>query len=97
MHQKWDQHSILAELRRRGMTMTKLAELNGVNPGYFRQVWTRTVRKAEVAIAEFIGVPVEELFPDRYPIRSSSVLSSKYDGVGASPKAHGKTDMRSAA
>lgn len=94
---KWDQHSILAELRRRGMTMTKLAEINGLNPGYFRQVWKRTIRKAEAAIASFLEIPVEQLFPDRYPIRSSRILSSKYDDAGASQKSNTTADLRAAA
>ncbi len=94
---KWDQHEILAALRRRGMTMTKLAEINGINPGYFRQVWKRTHRKAEAAIADFLNVPVEELFRDRYPIRSARILSSKYDDAGASQKSAISADMRSAA
>lgn len=80
---KWDQHSILAELRRKGMTMAKLAELNDLNPGSFRHVWKRTHRKAEAAIATFLDIPVEELFADRYPIRSARILSSKYDTPAA--------------
>lgn len=81
----WDSHSIKAEMHRRGMTLTRLAELNDINPSIFRHVWKRTHRKAEAAIAAFLNVPVEQLFPDRYPVRSSSILSSKYERGGASP------------
>lgn len=91
---KWDQHSILAELRRKGMTLGKLAEINGLNPGSFRHVWKRTHRKAEAAIAEFLELPVDELFPARYPIRSATILSSKYDTATASPN---PSERRSAA
>lgn len=94
---KWDQHSILAELRRRGMTLGKLAEMNGLNPGSFRHVWSRTHRKAEAAIAEFLGTAVDELFPTRYPIRSASILSSKYDTPAASQKSTADADKRAAA
>lgn len=94
---KWDQHSILAELRRRGMTLGKLAEMNGLNPGSFRHVWKRTHRKAEAAIADFLGIAVEELFPTRYPIRSASILSSKYDVPAASHKSPAPAGMRTAA
>ena len=86
---EWDSHSIKAELHRRGMTLTRLAEIKGLNPNSFRAVWTRTHRKAEAAIAEFLDVPVARLFPDRYPIRSSSILHSKYDPVPASAKKAG--------
>jgi Ner family transcriptional regulator len=91
----WDSHSIKAELHRRGMTLTRLAEMNDLSSGSFRHVWKRTHRKAEAAIAAFLGVSVEELFPNRYPIQTSTVLSSKYAGSGASPKS--PNPMRSAA
>lgn len=90
----WDRHSIKAELHRRGMTLTRLAEINELDPKTFRSVWARTHRKAEAAIASFLDQPVEELFPDRYPIRSSRILSSKYEAAGASPKS---SSLRSAA
>jgi len=93
--QKWDQHLILAALHQREMTLTKLAEINGHSSGYWRQVWKRPIRKAEAAISKFLNIPVEELFPDRYPIRSTTILSSKYAGAGASPKS--KAPLRSAA
>lgn len=94
---KWNRHLILAEIRAKGMTLAKLAEIYGISPHSVRHVWSRANAKAEAAIADFLAEPVEELFDDRYPKRTSRILSSKYDGVGASPKAHGKTDMRSAA
>jgi Ner family transcriptional regulator len=75
---KWDQHSIKAELHRRGMTLSALAASIGMKPNNFAHVWKRTNRKAEAAIAEFLTVPVEELFPDRYPITTTRILDSKY-------------------
>lgn len=74
----WDRHSILAELRRKGMTLTALAELTGVSPGGFRTIWTRPNAKAEKAISEFLDVPAEELFPDRYPKRRATILAPEY-------------------
>lgn len=94
---KWDRFSIKAELHRQGMTLTRLAEINQLNPNQFRAVWTRTHRKAEAAIASFLNVPVEELFPDRYPVRSSSILSSKYERGGASPISDRDDKLRNAA
>jgi Ner family transcriptional regulator len=75
---KWDRHSILGELRRRGMTMAKLAELRGISPGGFRTIWTRQNAKSEQAIADFLEVPVEELFPDRYPKSHARILARQY-------------------
>jgi len=74
----WDQHSIKAELHRRGMTLSALAESIGMKPNNFGHVWKRTNRKAEAAIADFLKVPVEQLFPDRYPIMKTRILSSRY-------------------
>lgn len=80
---KWDQHAIKAELHRRGMTLTKLAQINGLNPNNFRGVWSRSNRPAESVIAAFLETPVEELFPDRYPVRSATILSLQHDRSAA--------------
>ncbi|EHS51531.1 putative transcriptional regulator, Nlp [Rhizobium sp. PDO1-076] len=76
--QKWDRHAILGELRRRGMTLTRLAELNNVSPGGFRTIWTRPNSNSESIIAAFLEVPVETLFPDRYPKSRSTVLAPEF-------------------
>lgn len=80
---KWDRHSILAELRRRGMTMRKLAEYRGISASGFGQVWTRPNEKNERAIADFLEVPVEELFPDRYPKTHARILAREYQQPNA--------------
>lgn len=75
---QWDQHEILAALRRKRMTLTRLAELNGKSAGGFRTIWKRENADNERIIAKFLGVPVEELFPDRYPKKTSTILSHEY-------------------
>lgn len=75
---KWDRHAILGELRRRGMTLTRLAELNNVSPGGFRTIWTRPNSKSEEIISKFLDIPAEELFPDRYPKTRATVLAPQY-------------------
>lgn len=97
MNREWDWFSIKAELHRRGMTLSKLAELNGLDPSACRVAGSRVHRKAEAAIARFLDVPVEKLFPDRYPIRTARVLSSKYDVPAASQKSPEPADKRAAA
>lgn len=79
------------------MTLTGLAELKGVDPRNFRAVWSRTVRVAEQSIAEFLGVPAAELFPERYPIRKSTILSKENADLIASQKAAREADKRAAA
>ncbi len=97
MKREWDWHSIKAELHRRGMTLTRLATLNGLDPSACRVVASRTHRKAEAVIATFLGVEPAALWPDRYPARTSRILSSKYDDAVASQKSPPRSDMRSAA
>lgn len=94
---KWTRHLILAELRDRGITLVKLAEIFGVSPNSMKHIWKRPNAKAEAAIADFLGEPVEELFSDRYPKRTSTILSSKYEAMAASQKSARAADMRNAA
>lgn len=75
---KWDRHSILAELRRRGMTLAKLAEIKGLSQSGFRNIWTRPNTRVEQAISDFLNVEVGQLFPDRYPKRRSHILAPEY-------------------
>ncbi|WP_428429461.1 helix-turn-helix domain-containing protein [Pararhizobium sp.] len=82
---KWDRHSILGELRRRGMTLTKLAEMNDVSPGGFRTIWTRPNSNSEAIVANFLGIAVETLFPDRYPKRTARILSHEYTPESSKP------------
>ncbi|MBD8554880.1 helix-turn-helix domain-containing protein [Rhizobium sp. CFBP 8762] len=81
---RWDRHDILGALRRRHMTLTKLAQMNGRSPGGFRTIWTRPNRENEAIIATFLGEKVEELFPDRYPKKTSTVLSHEYNSESMS-------------
>ncbi|ENN94454.1 helix-turn-helix domain-containing protein [Bartonella vinsonii] len=65
--QVWDRHSILAELRRRNMTLAELAKAYQIPSSSVKNIWTRPNEKAERAIADFIGLPVEQVFSDRHP------------------------------
>lgn len=94
---KWDRHEILAVLRRRRITLAKLAEIYDLKPHSVRHVWTRPNSKVEAAIADFLATPVEELFADRYPKRTATILSSKYEQVAASPKSTPAGNVRNAA
>lgn len=93
----WDKHGIKAELHRKGMTLTRLAEENGLNANTFRSVWSRTNRKAEAAIADFLSVPVSDLFPDRYPIKTASILDTRKYGASGSQKHSTVSDTECAA
>lgn len=96
---KWNRHSILCELRERGMTLAKLADLYGISRHSVGHIWKRPNAPAEAAIADFLGVPVEDLWEgfDRYPKRTATILSSKYDTPTASQKSPPSPDRRAAA
>lgn len=74
-----DWPGILAEVHRRGMTMTELAKRNGLFPAACRQVRERTHFKAQQVIADFIGHKPEDLWPSRYPKGKPRILdTAKY-------------------
>lgn len=84
---KWTQGRILGEIRDRKMTLAKLAEAHGRNPGSFGHIWKRPNTINEKIIADFLGVSVEELWPDRYPKNSSRIFDSKKWGTAEGQKA----------
>lgn len=74
-----DWHGIKAELHRRGMTLTGLGRMSGLDPSACRRVNTSTNYAAQAAIAEFIGQKPEDLWPDRYPKGKTRILdTTKY-------------------
>jgi len=68
MQQTWDRHAIVAEIKRRGETLTNLATRSGLDPSSVRVTLNRkrAVVTADIAISEFIGVPLHQLWPERY-------------------------------
>lgn len=88
---KWDRHSIKAELARRGFTLTKLAEDNGLYESACRQALDgRSLAGAQV-IAKALGLTVQELWPDRYIRRRNHPATSS--AADASPKCAASTDI----
>ena len=58
-------------LAKKGYTLTGVAhELGLAGPQSVQQVLTRKYRSARVEkrISEITGIPLEKLFPDRYPL-----------------------------
>ncbi|MEW5687195.1 MAG: helix-turn-helix domain-containing protein [Pseudomonadota bacterium] len=72
----WHPELIKAEVRMRGESLTSLARLNRLQEDACRDALRTRRPKAEAAIAKFIGVPVEELWPDRYATSSTDVDSA---------------------
>lgn len=97
MGEPWTKAKIKCALEESGMTLTGLAELKGISPSLMRSVWSRTCRPAEKALAEHLGVKPADLFPDRYPIRKSSLLSAENEARIARAKAQRAADKGAAA
>ncbi|MCZ7499335.1 MULTISPECIES: helix-turn-helix domain-containing protein [unclassified Agrobacterium] len=63
---KWDRHEILAEIRRRGMTLTGIARDAGLYASACRAGMIGASRPGAEAIASALGIGFRELFPDSY-------------------------------
>ncbi|MDH0907430.1 helix-turn-helix domain-containing protein [Rhizobium pusense] len=94
---KWDRHSILAEFRRRGVKFCDFAIENGRNPNTFRGIWTRWNRPNEQLIADFLGDPVEVVWPERYPIQPNRIFHTPNRTALESQKSNVAADTRVAA
>lgn len=62
----WDRPAIVAELHRRGMTLTGIAKDAGLYDSACRQGIIGMSRTGAEAIAKALGVPFNELFPTSY-------------------------------
>lgn len=56
-----DWEAIKAEVHRRGYNFTKIANDNGIHPTAVRNVKIKHHKRAEMAIAAFLGVQAKEL------------------------------------
>ena len=71
----WD--DIKCAVHKRKMTFTKLAEMNGLHPSLIRKVKSTTLYEAQAVLAAFIDQKPEDLWPDRYPKKTSRIFDSK--------------------
>lgn len=92
-----DWPGVLAEIHRRGMTLTELAKRNDLNPNVFRQVKSRTSFKVQKIIADFIDQKPESIWPSRYPKGKPRILDTRKYPPVASQKADPDLDRQSAA
>jgi Ner family transcriptional regulator len=79
----WHKEDIKAEIRKRGSTMNDLARERGLPTSTVRNALTRPVFSGEVAIAEFLGVPAHQLWPDRWTSDGRRIrprYAAKYSG-----------------
>ncbi|WP_083331455.1 helix-turn-helix domain-containing protein [Brucella inopinata] len=71
-----DWEAIKAEVHRRRMTLTELAVRSGLHPSILRKVKTMPHYPGQEALAAFINQKPENLWPDRYPKKSSGILDT---------------------
>lgn len=66
MTQGWHRAYIRAEVEKQGKTLTQLALDHGLPEWACRHALDRRHKPGEQVIAKFIGVPLWELWPDRW-------------------------------
>lgn len=62
----WHHEDIKAAVRKRGVTLKQLSLDAGLCESAVRVAFKKPVYRAEQAVAAFLDVPVQELWPDRY-------------------------------
>lgn len=89
----WDRHAIKAEVGRKGLTLTAIAKLAGLEPSIVRHGLRGGNRRGAEAIAEALGIPFRELFPDSY-LRglASEIEPNRLRGRRTSQNHHGRDD-----
>ncbi|WP_238121997.1 MULTISPECIES: helix-turn-helix domain-containing protein [unclassified Xanthobacter] len=63
---RWDRHSIKAEVHRRGATLRAISVAAGLEPGACSAALRYRNIRGERALAKFLGVAPERIWPDRY-------------------------------
>lgn len=93
----WDRHAILAEIKRRGGTLSAFADRTPVSASEISAALGSPYPKAEQAIAAALGIPVQTLWPDRYwPNGRRRSTSSRVQPQRASQNATPGADRRKA-
>lgn len=75
--ERWDRFSIKAEVQRRGESLTGLAIGAGLEESACRVALVRRNTRGEKAIAAFLGIPVEDLWPERYKAPKRKTIAER--------------------
>jgi Ner family transcriptional regulator len=62
----WTSHTILAEVRGKGISLRRLSLARGMAAHTLTSTLHKPNSKGEQIIAEFLGVPAHKLWPERY-------------------------------
>lgn len=63
---RWHREEIKTAVRMRGVTLTQLSRDNGLVPSACRHAVIQPHYAGEQAIAEFLGIAPQKIWPDRY-------------------------------
>ena len=80
----WHPEDIKAAIRKRGVTMSELGQAMGVDHRAASKALAEPFTKGEVAIAQYLDVPVQLLFPTRWTVDKKRVrprYADKYTTV----------------
>ncbi|HQS09518.1 MAG TPA: helix-turn-helix domain-containing protein [Xanthobacteraceae bacterium] len=92
-----DRHEIRAEVHRRETTLTAIAVAANLNPSACRSALVRRHLAGEQALAAFLGVPPEKIWPERYAKPSPWAKRILSERSRASQNDGQATDMGAAA
>jgi len=82
--QPWGPELIKAAIRERGLSLAELSRQRGYARGAVRRALRAPWPAIEDVIADFIGVPAAEIWPDRYgPSGASTQLIERHYRRGA--------------
>lgn len=73
----WDKHEIKAEIGRLGWTLAGLAREYGLPVGTCRRSLIRPTPTGDQAISACLGIPLHELWPDRYDAHGHRLVKIK--------------------
>ena len=62
----WNSHRILAEIRARGISLTRLSLRHGLGRDGLAATLQKPNARGEAVISRFLGVAAHVLWPDRY-------------------------------
>ncbi|QXB90647.1 helix-turn-helix domain-containing protein [Providencia rettgeri] len=66
MKQDWHSADIIAAIKKKGSSLSQISRSAGLNSSTLNNALSRRWPKGERIIAEFLGVPAEEIWSSRY-------------------------------
>ncbi|WP_272682341.1 helix-turn-helix domain-containing protein [Providencia sp. PROV120] len=62
----WHRAEIIAEVKKKGSSLASLSRVNGLHKRTLYNVLDRSWPKGEKIIADFLGLKVSDIWPERY-------------------------------